>query len=252
LVITKSNFGVMKLFDTKIFDLSCAIKDIDGKKGIVTGYFSAFDNVDADGDIIRRGAFAKTIRENGPKSAKPRIKHLQNHNVNMPLGVLTELKEDATGLAYESNVGTHTLGTDFIKMVESGLITEHSIGFQTLKRNQLQSYEDYVRKPKNGWYEITEVKMWEGSSLTAWGANENTPLTSLKSLDKDSIDKLIAKSAAIEKFCRSTDATDETIELLLIEQKQLLQIILDTQPEEKSVEPEISVVEAIKLYNILN
>jgi len=219
-------------------------KDVDGKKGIVTGYFAHFDNVDADGDIIRHGAFTKTIKETGPASKRPRIKHLLNHDPSLPLGVLTDLKEDAQGLYYESRLGTHSLGQDFVKMAESGLITEHSIGFRTLKRNQLQDYEGYMKNPDKGWFEITEVKLWEGSSLTAWGANEMTPLTGMKSI---SVDLLIKKSEAIEKFCRNSTATDETIELLLIHNKQLTQAIMDLTQPAKSVEPN-KIVKGLEEY----
>lgn len=108
------------------------IKDIDGKKGVVTGYFAHFDSIDSDGDIIKKGSFIKTLSEQGPFSRKPRIKHLLNHDTNQPLGVLTDLREDNYGLFYESKLGTHSLGEDFVKMVESGLITEHSIGYRFL------------------------------------------------------------------------------------------------------------------------
>jgi HK97 family phage prohead protease len=195
------------------------------KKGIVTGYFSRFGNVDSDGDIIKAGAFTKTVKEQGPNSAQPRIKHLMNHNPSMPLGKLLSLKEDSTGLVYESQVGSHALGQDFIKMVESGLITEHSIGYKTIKRNQLQDYSGYQRNPSKGMFEITEAKLFEGSSLTAWGANPLTPLTGLK--NAVNIDKIISQQIAIEKFCKDSTATDETIEMLLLHSKQLSQYILD-------------------------
>lgn len=218
----------MSLFLIKDSSHNCSIKDVDGKKGVVTGYFAAFDNVDSDGDIIRKGAFAKTIMESGPSSSQPRIKHLQNHRPDQPLGKIISLSEDQKGLVYESQVGTHTLGADFIKMVESGLITEHSIGYKTIKRNQLQDYEGYMKNPSKGWFELTELKLWEGSSLTAWGANSQTPLTGMKTEWKeDDLQKLINRSEALEKFCRNTTATDDTIEMLLIEQKQLTQIIYD-------------------------
>lgn len=155
-----------------------------------------------------------------------------NHNTNMPIGALTELYEDSKGLAYEGKAGTHTLGQDFVKMVDSGIITEHSIGFQTLKKNQLQDYESYRTNPSKGWFEITEFKLWEGSSLTAWGANSETPLTGMKGLSKDQmLQKMLDRSKSLEKFCRNTTASDETIELLLIEQKQLTQIIIDLQKD---------------------
>jgi HK97 family phage prohead protease len=213
------------LYTYKDTTLAASFKDADMKKGIVTGYFSRFGNVDSDGDIIKAGAFAKTVKEQGPNSAQPRIKHLMNHNPSMPLGKLLSLKEDSTGLVYESQVGSHALGQDFIKMVESGLITEHSIGYKTIKRNQLQDYSGYQRNPSKGMFEITEAKLFEGSSLTAWGANPLTPLTGLK--NAVNIDNIISQQIAIEKFCKDSTATDETIEMLLLHSKQLSQYILD-------------------------
>ena len=201
--------------------------DMNPIQGIVTGYFSKFNNVDSDGDIMKPGAFTKTINEQGPASAQPRIKHLLNHDPSLPLGKLLSLREDEYGLYYESQVGTHEGGEDFIKMVESGLITEHSIGFKIIKRNQVQSYENYLRNPSLGQFEITEVKLYEGSSLTAWGANPLTPITSLKGDKNLDVDMIVAKSAAIEKFCRNTTATDETIQMLLLHSKQLAQLIID-------------------------
>ncbi len=225
----------MNTYSYKDCHIAPTIKDIDGRKGIVTGYFSAFGNVDADGDIIVQGAFSKTIKESGPQSKKPRIKHLFNHDPSQPIGVLQELKEDTTGLYYESKIGTHNLGTDFIKMVDSGLIAEHSIGFQTLQKDQIQSWEEYQKDKEKGHQKITQIKLWEGSSLSAWGANEMTPLTGMKQL-KD-------KSKQIENFCKNTNATDETIEMLLLYNSQLVQIINDLQTKQPAPYREEGIVE---------
>ena len=215
------------IYNIKDVTMSSEIMDMNPIQGIVTGYFSKFNNVDSDGDIMKMGAFTKTISEQGPASAQPRIKHLLNHDPSQPLGKLLTLREDGYGLYYESQVGTHEGGEDFIKMVESGLITEHSIGFKIIKRNQVQSYENYLRNPSLGQFEITEVKLYEGSSLTAWGANSLTPITSLKGDKNLDVDMIVAKSAAIDKFCRNTTATDDTIQMLLLHSKQLAQLILD-------------------------
>lgn len=245
----------MSLYLFKTNSLIASFKDADAKQGIVTGYFSSFNNVDSDGDIIRKGAFVKSIMENGPGSAKPRIKHLLNHNTTQPLGKILVLKEDDKGLYYESKVGTHALGVDFIKKVESELITEHSIGFKTIKRNQLQDWESYMKTPALGMYEITEAQLWEGSSLDAWGANENTPLTGLKGKEKeDVLQKIINRQKNIEKFCRNSDATDETVELLLLESKQLTQMIIDisTAPEVKTTQPVIDITGLFDTINNFN
>jgi len=222
-----------EIFAYKDHSITASFKDADARKGIVTGYFSKFDNVDSDGDIIRKGAFAKTIREQGPASSQPRIKHLMNHNASQPLGKLLDLKEDATGLVYESQIGTHSLGQDFIKMVESGLITEHSIGFRTIKRNQLQDYQGYMKNPSKGWYELTELALMEGSSLTAWGANPLTPLTGLKGAVD--VNRIAEQQKAIEKFCKDSTATDETIEMLLLHSKQLSQYIIDLKANQPAL-----------------
>lgn len=228
----KSNFIAPSIYNQHDFSTKAEIKSVDGKKGIVTGYFAHFNSLDSDDDIILPGAFLKSIQENGPASAKPRIKHIMNHNVYQPLGVLTDLKEDTTGLYYESQIGTHTLGADFIKMVESGLITEHSIGFRTIK---------WERNSDSDVRLLKELQLWEGSSLTAWGANSNTPLTGLKGAVEYSAEDLIEKQKALEKFCRATDASDETIEMLLLHAKQLSQIILEkstTKPPKDDTKPD--------------
>jgi len=242
--------SVKNVYQYKDELLLAEIMDTDAKQGIVTGYFSKFNNVDADGDIIRRGAFAKSIQEQGPQSKLPRIKHLLNHDPSQPLGVIKSLVEDDYGLAYESQIGSHDLGEDFIKMIESGLITEHSIGFQIVKRNRIQSYEDYLANPAGGQFEITEMKLYEGSSLTAWGANPMTPITSLKS--GFDVDLFSARINAIEKFCRNTTATDDTIQMLLLHSKQLAQFIIDfknTLPEQSTEPKNDGLIEALREFN---
>ena len=52
------------------------LKDIDEKSGIVKGYGSIFGNIDSDGDIISKGAYTKTIKENGD-----RVKYLYQHQI---------------------------------------------------------------------------------------------------------------------------------------------------------------------------
>lgn len=197
------------IYNYKSFNLE--VKDVDTKQGIVSGYFSAFGNVDSDGDIMMPGAFKRSIQDWGPEG-KGRIKHLLNHDPSKPLGKIQVLKEDEYGLYYESKVGTHTLGKDYIKMIESGLIAEHSIGFKTLRE----------QKADNG-NQIHEVMLFEGSSLTAWGANEATPLIGMKNMY--TIEQLQDQIKSFEKFIRNSDVTDETIDLCILKVKQLAEMV---------------------------
>jgi uncharacterized protein len=205
--LDKNNKGM--IYNYKSFDLE--VKDVDAKEGIVTGYFSAFGNVDSDGDIMMPGAFKRSIQDWGVEG-KQRIKHLLNHDPSKPLGKLTMLKEDSYGLYYESKVGSHQLGKDFIKMVESGLIGEHSIGFRTLREQKASAGN-----------EIHDVMLFEGSSLTAWGANEATPLMGMKNMK--TAQELQDQIKSFEKFIRNSEVSDETIELCIIKVRQLAQAI---------------------------
>ena len=218
------------------------VKDVDSKQGIVSGYFSAFGMVDSDGDIMMPGAFKRSIQDWGPE-AKGRVKHLLNHDPSQPLGKILELKEDSYGLFYRSQVGSHRLGQDFIKMVESDLIGEHSIGFRTL-REQKSSEAN----------EIHEVMLFEGSSLTAWGANEYTPILGIKSLADST--KIQEQIKSFEKFIRNSDVTDETIELCLIKVRQLAQAIEKTSStkavEETPTQQKKNEVLEQSLISILN
>lgn len=186
-------------------------KDIDSKKMTVTGYFSKFGNVDSDGDIMMPGAFKRSIADWGPEG-KQRIKHLMNHRPDQPLGRITVLKEDSYGLYYESDLVKTTFGMDFIKMAEGGIITEHSIGFNTLTET----------KGALG-NEIKDVKLFEGSSLTAWGANMDTPFLGFKS--EMDINELKQEIRIFEKFIRNTDASDNVIDLCVIKIRQLAQAV---------------------------
>jgi uncharacterized protein len=179
----------MSLAILKSFEQS--VKDVDTVQGIVSGYFSKFGNKDSDGDIIQKGSYTKTIQENFK-----RIKHLLDHDRTKAVGVIQELKEDDYGLYYVSKAGRHTLGQDFLKMAEDGIITEHSVTIVPIKQKQSEELKANI---------ITEVKMMEGSSLQFWGANEMTPIVGVKS-ESDLFDLI----NVLEKALRNGTYSDET------------------------------------------
>jgi HK97 family phage prohead protease len=188
-------------------NLSQGIADVDVKKGIVTGYFSSFDNMDSDGDVIRKGAFTKTINENFA-----RVRHLLDHDATKAVGKILLLQEDQKGLYYESKAGRHTLGRDFLLMVEDGLITEHSIGFVTIKQKNMGGYN-----------EISEVKLYEGSSLQGWGANEMTPITGMKNFE--TVSQMMDNILKAIKNGKYTDETFAKLELQFLQlQKELAEL----------------------------
>ena len=105
------------------------VTDLDEGSRQVKGYFGAFDNLDSDRDVIRNGAFAKSIKESGPKSSGNRkIAHLRNHDWEHQIGRPTELFEDSKGLGFVSILGRSTKGNDAFLDYQDGILNEHSIG----------------------------------------------------------------------------------------------------------------------------
>lgn len=150
---------------------SLEIKDLDENSRKVAFYLSAFDKMDADSDIIRRGAFKKSIQERGPQSMSNRkIAFLRYHNWEMPIGKFTELAEDDYGLFAVGELGNSTLGTDALHDYKDGIIREHSIGFKYIA-DKIKFIE--TGADGEGFFEVNEVALWEGSAVT-FGANEFT------------------------------------------------------------------------------
>ncbi len=104
------------------------IKDIDFNKRTVVGYFSQFGSKDSDGDIIVKGAYTKTIKEN-----TARIAHLLQHNIHQPIGKIQSLVEDSNGLKFESIMSQSTLGNDTLIQYQEGILREHSVGSISFK-----------------------------------------------------------------------------------------------------------------------
>jgi len=190
------------------------VKDLDTKKGIVEGYFNTWGIVDSDGDELLPGAFKKSIQENGPGSARPRLMHLWMHSSSHPLYRFTEegsIKEDGTGLFFRSKISTTSYGRDVLQLYNDGVINEHSIGFQTIKEQRAGENHN----------QILEVKLWEGSTVT-WGANEITPVTALKAKDPAEIAAEFNKRMDnISKALKHGTYTDDTFILLELQLKQL-------------------------------
>ena len=111
---------------------SLELKDVDTGSRQVALYLSKFDNIDSDFDIIRKGAFKKSIKERGVSSRSNRkIAFLRHHDWEKQIGKFVELAEDEFGLYAVGQLGRSTMGDDALKDYEDGIIKEHSIGFQS-------------------------------------------------------------------------------------------------------------------------
>ncbi len=204
--------------------ISIKLDDVDEGNRIVSGYLSAFDQIDSDLDIIRRGAFSKSLQERGVESQGNRkIAHLRNHDWEQQIGKFIELYEDEYGLKFVSQLGRSTKGNDALLDYQDGILREHSIGF-----NYVQDKIKFVEVSDfsaSGHYEITEVKLWEGSGVT-FGANEFTPV--LEAVKGGNTDQALSKYNDLEKTflkaLKNGKGTDERLENLEARFKQLQEL----------------------------
>ena len=206
------------------------LKDVDEKTGIVTGYASIFNNIDTDNDMIMPGAFTKTIQERGPESSKPRIKHLWQHNSWDPIGIPVVLKEDDKGLYFETKFGNDQFSKDKLQQHIDKIITELSIGYNTIKQENVTDGNDNFQYRK-----LTEVKLWEYSSVT-WGANSLTEVLSAKGESIEILANLNNRIESLGKALKNGKYSDETCEQFEAELSKIQSMIksLNIQEPENS------------------
>ncbi|NBV61621.1 MAG: HK97 family phage prohead protease [Rhodobacteraceae bacterium] len=237
---------------------SFQLKDLDIPNRQVAVYLAHFDNIDSDNDIIRKGAFAKSILERGPESTSNRkIQFLRHHDWEWQIGKFVELSEDNTGLYAVGQLGRSTQGEDALRDYEDGIIKEHSIGFQYIS-DKMRWIND-INLESGGYYEINEVKLYEGSAVT-FGSNSETYVVSVsKGEEKTSyIEKITKELDTCIKALANGKGTDERLHNLEMKVKYLnsqLISLVNVEPDPvhsiKS-EPKIEIYDWNKVINSIN
>lgn len=181
------------------------VKDVDTKGRVVTGYFAAFNNIDADGDKIIKGAFTKTVNERGPLAAND-IFHLKQHNWLHVMGKPSLLKEDDNGLYFETPFEKTNEANDVLTLYEAGVYKEHSIGYRLVDFNSILKPGS---KDEIDHWELRELKLYEGSTV-AIGANRSTPFTGLKSGTDEWLNDLVKEMDVCIAIFKQRNLTDDT------------------------------------------
>ena len=236
-----------KIYGTKALTLTisdASVSEVSGERK-VKGYLSAFDVMDSDRDIIRKGAFSKSIQENGPAStSNRRIQFLRNHDWNSQIGKFLELSEDEKGLLFVATLGKSSKGNDAFLDYQEGIIREHSIGFNYVKDKITMVNDKDGAASGGGWWEVKEVQLWEGSAVT-FGANEFTPVVDVsKGMTAETfIESLNSELSAIAKALKTGEGTDERLQSLemrlkILGQKYNNALLLKEQPPIKALKQE--------------
>lgn len=195
------------------------LSDYDEKNSIVKGYGSYFDNKDADDDVIMRGAYQKTIKENGE-----RVKYLYQHNMMQPIGKMNELYEDEKGLVFVAEVPKTQLGKDVIELMKAGVITENSVGILPIQKEDKGDYR-----------ELKEVKLFEISAVTL-AANDQAKIMDVKG--SIIIDDIYKRYDTLCKLIRKGNISDGMGYAIEGEIYKLKSLFIDaTQPVIETTEP---------------
>lgn len=220
--------------------------DIDTTGKRVKVAISKMGNEDHDKDIILPGAFNKTLKERGPQGSK-QIWHLADHQPSLKsaFGKFVEMGIEGDYLYGVSVYKSTPLWDQAWPMYEAGDITEHSIGFSIPKNGA---------KSEKGIRYISEIKLYEGSSVL-WGANSDTPtLSVMKGLKFEEKRDLITKE--LDYLAKNISRIDEeNISLFTIKLEQLKALIADfTKDANQTVldtfDPESEIATRIKLLTL--
>ena len=197
--------------------------DADEKAGIIKGYGSYFGNKDSDNDVIMKGAYKKTIAENGE-----RVKYLYQHDMNQPIGKMNELYEDDKGLVFVAEIAKTQLGKDVVELMKSGVITENSVGIMPIQKQNKGDYR-----------EINEVKLYEISAVTL-AANDQAKILDVKG--NVDVKKLSKRYDNLCKLIRKGDISDEmgfAIEAEILKLKSLF--VEFTKPVDEITSPNVEI-----------
>ena len=184
------------------------ISDIDENLGIVKGYGSVFGNKDSDNDVIEKGAYRRTIKNNGS-----RVKYLYQHDITKPIGKMKELYEDDKGLVFVAEVPKTTFGNEVLELMKYGVIDENSVGIMPVKKDY---DEDGVRV-------IKEAKLYEISAVTI-AANDEAKILEVKG-EYDNIDYLTKRFDNLIKVIRKGSVSDDLGYLIEYELEVLKSLI---------------------------
>jgi len=125
-----------------------------GGRAEIAGYASVFGAQDLNGDIVERGAFARSLARRSVRD----IKLLYQHAAERPIGVWREVREDARGLFVRGELLMDVpLARETLSLMEAGALNGLSIGFQTVRARRERRGD--VRR-------LLEIDLWEVSVVT--------------------------------------------------------------------------------------
>lgn len=167
-----------------------------GDDGAIEGYGSVFGVRDDYDDVIAAGAFLDTLKAHKAAGTMPAM--LWQHDADEPIGVWSEMDEDAKGLRVKGQLALATTrGKEAHALLKLGALNGLSIGF--VSKQWSYDRETEVRT-------LTEVDLWE-VSLVTFPANGKARVTNVKAATDDIVAPKDAERILREAGFSKADAT---------------------------------------------
>lgn len=167
-----------------------------GDDGAVEGYGSVFGVKDNYDDVIAPGAFEASLKAHRAAGSMPAM--LWQHDPSEPIGVWTEMAEDAKGLRIRGQLALDTTrGKEAYALLKMGALNGLSIGF--MSKQWTYDRDTEVRT-------LTEIDLWE-VSLVTFPANQKARVTQVKAAPDDILAPKDAERILREAGISKADAT---------------------------------------------
>ncbi len=155
----------------KRLDFSLTLKSVN-EVGEFEGYGSVFGVKDSYADIVVPGAFQRSLKRWTEKSQLPAM--LWQHNVNEPIGIYTDMREDDVGLYVKGRllIDDDPLARRAHAHMKAGSLTGLSIGY---------ILNDYEFSKEKEAFLLKDIELWE-VSLVTFPANDEARIAEVKNL----------------------------------------------------------------------
>ena len=152
-------------------DIPLKLKSV-SDSGEFEGYGSVFGVKDSYDDVVVPGAFSKSLQSWREKNALTAM--LWQHQMNEPIGVYTEMKEDEHGLYVKGRllIDDDPLAKRAYAHAKAGSLGGLSIGY---------ILKDWEYDSAKGVYLLKEIDLWE-VSLVTMPANDEARISDVKSM----------------------------------------------------------------------
>ncbi len=146
----------------------------------IKGYAIIWGSKNDYNEIVLKGATLNSLNARGVGTNKNKIVLLNQHRQSQPLGHITVLREDDTGLYFEADIISGVgYADEAVEQIRQGVLSQLSYGFSYI-------WDKVEYDEERDAYILKEIKLYE-ISLVTFSSDENAQLRSLNDYQERSL-----------------------------------------------------------------